>query len=173
LFDAVALQTGSSWKYDPKRDYWVFSKPAKAKPFSITIADKWTSRDMGVSVGYAPPTYPTGMDIFYFGTYSADEKRSETQADLWLKVTAFWAVNFASKLKPGITPAEMKTVTVAGVDTLYFEAPAPRPGVIWRQWVFVKDGKAFFIVSTLDGDDTKSLSDVQTMIKSFRVTSQQ
>jgi hypothetical protein len=173
LFDAVAIQTGSSWKYDPKRDFWVFSKPAMAKPFSVTIADKWTSRDMGVWMGYAPTDYPVGMDIYYFGTYSSDDNRPEMLADLWLKVTSFWAVNFASKVKPGVTPAEMKTVTVAGVDALYFEAPAPRRNVIWRQWVFVKDGKAFYIISTLDADDKKSLADVQAMIKSFRVTSQQ
>src|SRR5438132_14211107 len=132
-----------------------------AKPFSVTIPDKWTSRDMGVWMGYAPPTYPVGMDIYDFGTYSTDDKRPEAQVELWSKVKTFWAVNFASKVKRGVTPAEMKTVTVAGVDALYFESRGPRPGVIWRQWAFVKNGKAFYIISTLEEDDTKSLSEVQ------------
>ena len=126
---------------------------------------------MGVWMGYAPPDYPVGMDIYYFGTYSSDDKRTEIQDDLWLKITAFWAVNFASKVKPGVTAAEMKTVTVDGVDALYFEGSAPMHNVIWRQWLFMKSGKLFYIISTLDAEDKKSLSDVQAMVKSFRVAS--
>jgi len=30
IFDSVARQTKSSWKHDPKRDYWVFAKPASS-----------------------------------------------------------------------------------------------------------------------------------------------
>src|SRR5687767_2712801 len=67
LLDAIALQTKSSWKYDPQRDYWVFARPANSKPFTITIADKWTEEDRGIYIKYKPPTYPVGMDIYYYG----------------------------------------------------------------------------------------------------------
>jgi hypothetical protein len=120
-------------------------------------------------MGYRPSNYPVGMDVYYLGSYSVDSKKPEEATSLWPKIRSFWAMDFASKVKPGVTVPEMKTVTVAGVDALYFESTGPRPRVIWRQWVFVKDGKAFFILSSLDADDTKNLSDVQSMIKSLHV----
>lgn len=43
---------------------------------------------------------------------------------------------------------------------------APKP----FQWAFVKNGHAVVIVSTLPTDDTKLLADVESMIKTFRLT---
>jgi len=166
VFNAIALQTRSTWRYDDKRDFWVFAAPALQKPYSITLPDKWQPKDMGMWNGYKPPHYPVGMDVYYFGTYSADSGQSP--AALWNKVRNFWAVNFASKLKKGVTVEEMQKVTVDGAEALYFEAPAPRPNLLWRQWVFVIEGKTFFILSTLPKDDKPAMTDVDGMIKSFR-----
>jgi hypothetical protein len=168
LFDTIAMQTGASWTYDPKTDYWVFAKPAKAKPFSITVADEWTSKDRGVYVSYKPPTYPVGMDIYYYGSYSADKKADE--AELWKQIRNSWAIGFASRAKRDVTIAEMSTVTIDGVEAVHFQSPAPRPGVVWRQWAFVKNGHAFMIVSTLPENDDKLPSAVESMVKSFRLT---
>jgi len=169
VFDVIGIQTRSSWKYDPQHDYWEFSEPAAPKPFSLTMPDGWTSKDMGLWMGYAPSNYPVGMDVYYFGSYSVDSRKPEDEANLWPKIRAFWALSISGSVNLRVTAAEMKTVSVAGVDALYFEGPAPRPGVIWRQWAFVRDGKAFVILSTLDANDTKNLSDVQSMIKSLHV----
>src|SRR6185503_2150507 len=168
LLDTIASQTQSSWTYDPKTDYWVFAKPAKPKPFSITLADKWTATDEGVYVGYKPPNYPVGMDIYYYGTYSAD--KPEQEPALATKIRNSWAIGFASNLNPKITPDEMKGVTVDGVEALYFESPAPRPGVVWRQWALVKNRHAFVIVSSLPAHDEQLRSAVESMVKSFRGT---
>ncbi len=168
LFDAIAVQTGSSWTYDPKTDYWVFAKPAKAKPFSITLVDEWTSHDRGVYISYKPPTYPVGMDIYYYGSYSADKKTEE--AALWKQIRNSWAIGFASRVKRDTTIYEMSSVTIDGVEAVYFQSPTPRPGVVWRQWAFVKNGQAFVIVSTLPESDDKLRSAVESMVKSFRVT---
>lgn len=168
LFDTIALQTGSSWTYDPKTDYWVFAKPAKAKPFSITLVDEWISRDRGMYVSYKPPTYPVGMDIYYYGSYSADKKAEEEA--LWKQIRNSWAIGFASRAKRDTTIAEMSSVTIDGVEAVYFQSPTPRPGVVWRQWAFVKNGQAFVIVSTLPESDDKLRSAVESMVKSFRVT---
>ena len=40
---------------------------------------------------------------------------------------------------------------------------------VWRQWAFVKDGKAFVIVSTLPVAEKQLLANVEAMVKSFRV----
>lgn len=167
LFAAIALQTQSSWKYDAARNYWVFAKLIAAKPFAVTLADKWTATDRGIYVGYKPPTFPVGMDIYYYGVYSADN--SKEQASLWEKVRNSWAIGFASKLKKDVSVSEMQKIKVADVEALYFQTTAPRNNVVWRQWSFVKDGHAFVIVSTLRSEDKQLLSEVEAMVKSFRV----
>lgn len=167
LLDTIALQTKSSWKYDSQRDYWVFAKPANPKPFTLTLADKWSAEDRGIYISYRPPTYPVGMDIYYYGVYSADDRKQE--ASLWEKIRNSWAIGFASKFKRGISIAAMQRVSVDGVEALYYETPTPRPGVMWRQWALVKNGQAFVIVSTLPLEDKQLLSSVDSMVKSFRV----
>jgi len=169
LLDTIATQTESSWSYDSKTDYWVFAKPAATKPFSLTLAEGWTANDRGIYVGYKPPTFPVGMDIYYYGVYSSDD--ASQQEPTWKRIRNSWATGFASRLKPGVTISEMKPVSVDGVESLYFESPTPRPGGMWRQWSLVKNGHAFVIVSTLPVDDKKLLADVESMVKSFRVTS--
>lgn len=167
LFNSIAAQTKSSWSYDSKRDYWVFAAPILPKPFTITRADKWTTRDMGVWVGYKPPMYPAGMDIYYWGKCTTDDPKEQTK--LSEKIRNTWAMNFASKIKKDVVLDEMKKVKIAGVEALFFEAPAPMPGLMWRQWAFVIDGKVFFILSTLPTEDKKSYAEVEEMIKSFRL----
>jgi hypothetical protein len=169
MLDAIALQTKSSWSYDSQDDYWVFAKPAIPKPLSVTLADKWITNDRGIYISYKPPTYPVGMDIYYYGTYSSDDPSQQT--GLWERVRNSWAIGFASRLKRDVTVVEMRKVTVDGVEALYFQIPTPRPGVVWRQWALVKNGRAFVIVSTLPADDQQLLSAVESMVKSFRVVS--
>lgn len=169
LLATIALQTKSSWVYDSQTDYWTFAKPATAKPFSLNLADKWTSNDRDIYVSYKPPTYPVGMDIYYYGSYSSDDPSQQTAT--WERIRNSWATGFASRLKRGVSVSEMQPASVDGVEALYFQAPTPRPGVMWRQWALVKNGHAFVIVSTLPVDDKKLLADVESMVKSFRVVS--
>lgn len=169
LLTTIALQTKSSWVYDSRTDYWTFAKPAAPKPFSLKLADKWTSGDRGFYVSYRPPSYPVGMDIYYYGSYSSEDPSQQTV--MWERVRDSWATGFASRLRRGVKISEMQPASVDGVEALYFQAPAPRPGVMWRQWVLVKNGHAFVIVSTLPNNDTNLLGDVESMVKSFRVIS--
>lgn len=167
MFDAIALQTKSSWKYDSTRDYWVFAKPIATKPYTITLADKWSPTDRGIYVGYKPPTAPIGMDIYYYGVYSADNRKDE--AALYEKIRNSWAIGFASNFKEDVSITDMKKVTIAGVEALYYQTPTLPTNFVWRQWALVKDGHAFIIVSTLRPDNKQLLTDVETMVKSFRV----
>lgn len=168
LLATIALQTKSSWVYDSQTDYWTFAKRAVPKPYSLELADKWTSDDRGFYVSYRPPSYPVGMDIYYYGSYSAEDPSQQTV--MWERVRNSWATGFASRLKRGVRISEMQPASVDGVEALYFQSPTPRPGVTWRQWVLVKNGHAFVIVSTLSIDDTKLLADVESMVKSLRVS---
>ena len=167
LLDAIALQTKSSWIYDSKTLYWTFAKPAAAKPFSLQLAGKWTSDDRGIYVSYKPPTYPVGMDIYYYGSYSSDDPSQQTA--MWERIRNSWASGFASRLKRDVKFSDMQRTSVDGVEALYFQAPTPRPGVMWRQWALVKGGHAFVIVSTLPIDDKELLAEIESMVKSFRV----
>lgn len=167
LLATIALQTKSSWTYDAQNNYWVFAKPATAKPFSLTLADDWNGTDRGSYVSYRPSTYPVGMDVYYYGSYSSDEPSQ--QALMWERIRNLWATTFASRLKRGVSISEMQAVPVDGVEALYFQSPTSRPGVMWRQWALVKNGQAFVIVSTLPADDKKLLADLEAMVKSFRV----
>ena len=60
LFDTIALQTNSSWSFDAQNDSWVFAKPSKPKPFSITLAQSWLATDKGVYVSYTPADISCG-----------------------------------------------------------------------------------------------------------------
>jgi hypothetical protein len=169
LLATIALQTKSSCAYDPQTGYWTFARPAAAKPFSLNLVDKWTADDRGFYVSYRPPTYPIGMDIYYYGSYSSDDPSQ--QMLMWERVRNSWAISFASRLKRGVEISEMEPASVDGVEALYFQAPTPRPGVTWRQWALVKNGHAFVIVSTLPSNDKELLAAVESMVKSFRVIS--
>ena len=103
-------------------------------------------------------------------TVASSEDPSQ-QTVMWERIRNSWATGFASRLRPGVKISEMQRASVDGVEALYFQAPAPRHGVMWRQWVLVKNGHAFVIVSTLANNDTKLLADVESMVKSFRVIS--
>ncbi len=168
LFDSIAIQTTSTWAYDSKRNYWVFASPGAVHPYDLKVAEGWTSHDQGIYVGYKPPTFPVGMDIYQLGSYSATDSKSESA--LFKNVRDSLALRFASAFDRGIAVKDMRTETVDGVDALFYEASSPvRKEVMWRQWVLVKNGRAFAIVSTLKKDDTKLFSDVKEMVKSFHV----
>lgn len=166
IFDTIATQTETSYSYDSSKSYWLFSKPSKPL-YTINIADGWTSANSGIYVGYKPPAYPVGMDIYQFGTYSDDDKRKE--AALFERVRNDLALRLVKDFKSEVSIDSMDRVRVDGVESLYFESPAPQKNVIWRQWALVKNGKAFVIVSALESKDKKLLADVQAMVKSFHV----
>ncbi len=168
VFDAVAVQTQTFWSYDAKRNYWLFTPTQNSSTYNIKIADGWTSRNEGIYVGYKPPTFPVGMDIYQLGSYSAQETKNEVK--LFNDIRENLALRFAKGFNPNVKAKDMQIVKVDEADALYFEAPAPkREDVMWRQWVFVKNGKAFAIVSSLMKKDTRLVEDVQSMVKSFRV----
>jgi hypothetical protein len=172
LFDDIARQTKSTWKYDPTRNFWVFSPPAGNLPFKIELAEKWKADDRGRYMSYHPAIAPVGMDIYMVGTYSVseEEKKKEKEADLFHKVRDSLAVQFAKIFKEDIQPKDMEEVTINGLKALHFKIAAPQTGIIWRQWVIVDSGKAFAIVSAIKPEQEKEiLPDVEKMLNSFEI----
>lgn len=168
LFDTIAVQTKTTWIYDSKRNYWLFLPFAQQQSYDLKIAEGWIPRNEGIYVGYKPPTYPVGMDIYQMGKYSADNPKEESA--FFEKIRNTLALRFATGFKKDITIKEMQTVKIDGVDALFFESISPiRDYIMWRQWVLVKNGKAFVIVSSLNKEDKKLYEDVQSMVKSFQV----
>jgi hypothetical protein len=163
-FDSIARQTRSSWTYDPKLDYWVFSNPPMPVPFEISLAKGWKSEDRGEYVFYGPPSAPVGMDIYMMGTYSAPEK----EEDLFNKVQEDLALRFAKNFKKDVTVGEMSNVKVGRHVALHFKISAPQTGVIWRQWILVDSGAAIAIVSAIKPEvENQVYPDVEKMLKSF------
>src|SRR5207244_1885953 len=64
LFETIARQTKSHFRYDEKHALWLF-EPVEAKlPYQLKRADGWQSEDRGSHVKYTPPTAPVGMDVY-------------------------------------------------------------------------------------------------------------
>jgi hypothetical protein len=168
LFDSIARQTKSTWKYDPVRGYWVFAEPQKALPYKLQLAAGWQPDDHGIEMVYRPPIAPVGMDIYWMGAYSSDTAKEA--AALSERVRNELAVLFARDLKKEITVKEMSVVAVGKADALYFQGVVPSSGVTWRQWVLVSKGQAFAIVSAIKPEhEKKRLPDVQAMVNSFEI----
>jgi hypothetical protein len=165
LFDAIARQTMSSWKYDSKRDYWTFNKPPLPLPFTMKKAEKWKAHDRGMYVSYQPSIAPVGLDVYMMGAYSIDKASGEGK--LFADVGDAIALLFAQSFKEDVTPKEMTKVKVGSYEALHFKSDG---SVIWRQWAIVKDGKAFIIVSAIKPEHEAALfPDVEKMLATFKI----
>lgn len=165
VFDTVARQTQTSWAYSEKEAGWVFRKPALELPFTIELAKDWTREDRGLYLFCKPPKAPVGMDVYLFGSYSF-EKDADKEI---LKMRDAWALQLLQQIKPGMKIEDMKKVSIDGAEALHVETPAPKPKVVWRQWVFAKEGRVYAIVSALDESQDELVKDVQAMVASFKV----
>ncbi|HMP50656.1 MAG TPA: hypothetical protein PKD05_03810 [Candidatus Melainabacteria bacterium] len=166
LFESMARQTKTSVKYDPTfLSKWIAIPPAMSLPYTLTLADGWRAEDRGMYVAYIPELQPVGMDVYMFGRYSGV---SNAQIREFRKAKALL---FAKFIDERARISQMKEVKVDGVDSLYFETESTkRPGNQWRQWSFIKNGQAFLIVSSIDGENAdKLVPDVEAMVNSFHV----
>lgn len=168
LFDTVAYQTKLRWKYDPTHNRWFFAARPRELPFTIMALD-WHSYDEGMYVRYVPPTASGGMDIYLMGSYSDASSYGSDRTELMEKIRDSLAIKFAKNLKPDVTALEMKKVQVAGAEALYFETPSPLSENIWRQWVFLKYGRALVIVSAIAKNDDQTWTDVDVMVNSIQL----
>ena len=164
VFETIARQTRTSWTYSEKKGEWLFDKPAVAPTFQVTLAKGWAQEDRGYYVFFKPPKGPVGMDIYMLGTYSFDKDADKEMA----RVRDAWALNFLKPIRSEAKIEDMKKVEIDGSEALHLEAKAPKPGVVWRQWVFAKNGALFAIVSALDEDQAALVKDVQAMAASFK-----
>lgn len=163
FFDAIARQTGTTCKYDPQVDRWVFDPPDTPLPYTLEMASGWKSRTRGIYVGYYPEIQPVGMDVYMMGKYSG---LSNEEQD---KLIDEAGMMFAAKMKPGTTPKDFTETTVDGAKAKYFEVMSTSRGKQWRQWSFIKNGQCFIIVSAMDPEnEIKLLPEVKQMVTSFR-----
>jgi hypothetical protein len=167
LFHLIQRQTRSVYRYDEKRNLWLFEAKPSPPPYTIEMAKGWTAEDRGLYVKYTPPGAPVGMDIYMLGRFSAEKDQEE----LFLKLREHYALQSVSALKD-VTVKDMTKVKVDGAEALYLEtSKVPRPNNTWRQWAFVRDGHVFVIVSSIDKDnEERLLPDVRAMVNSFKLT---
>ncbi len=188
LLDAIALQTGAKWDYEPTNRFirsnrrlktpitdiavFEFSKVERKKPIQVTLAEGWTSTDRGHWIMCKPPTAPVGMDIYELGRYSCDD-RAKTP-ELLMQIPRDVALDWARRVKPDTSGSELKAARVGNYDALLFEATlkAKEGGdVHWRHWVFMAGDRCFLVLSTLFPDQEKALlPEVESMIRSIQVT---
>lgn len=165
ILDTLARQTQTSWSYSNKHGGWLFDKPALPLQFTIDLAKDWKQEDRGFYVFHKPPDVPVGMDVYQFGRYSFDKDADKE----CLKIRDRIALTLLEQISPKTKVEDMRKVAIDGTEALFFETPSPREGVTWRQWVFVKDGRAFGIVSALEDDKESLLKDVQRMVATFKL----
>lgn len=164
-FDAVALQTHTHWRYQDDTYGFMFEQPALPLPFEIQLADGWRAERRGSYVAFIPAQANVGMDIYMGGSYSAEKD----EAALHERVRADWAMAFLPRINAQATIEDMQTVEVDGAEALFISTAHPKTKVLWRQWVFVKDGMCFLIVSAIQPEQDETLwPDVQAMRRSFR-----
>ena len=164
LFEVLGRQTKSTPSYDAVSDCWNFKPPSMPLPYSLSIAPGWACEDRGQYECYIPKVQPVGMDIYMMGHFKNLEERDLKE------IRDEQALQFADKVKPGVTLADMKKTIVDGCEALYFRSPAPMPGRQWRQWALVKNQQTFVIVSAVSDQNEKLLMpDVESMVASFRV----
>ena len=186
FLDAIALQTSADWKYDPSSKYlqsnvehekpvddlamFEFTPSKRKKPFEITIANGWKSIDKGNWVMFVPPSFPVGLDIYEMGTYSCDDKAKRKQ--LLNKVRKDVALEWAQRASEAARKEDLKPAKVGSFDALFFEAMVDSQldkKMRWRHWVFMDDGKCYFVVSTILPElEAKIFPDVEKMLKTFR-----
>jgi hypothetical protein len=187
FLDAIALQSKSDWKYDPTSKFFhsefdqtklvedlaIFEfTPAKLeKPFEIKLAEGWKSIDKGNWVMYVPPSFPVGLDVYEMGTYSCDDKakRKELLSSVQRDVALEWALRVSESAKK----EDLKPAKVGSFDALFFEAMVDSQlnnKMRWRHWVFMDDGKCYFVVSTILPEfEGKIFPDVEKMLSTFKV----
>jgi hypothetical protein len=188
FLDAISLQTHSKWHYDPTgnfiRSQSKNSKPVKdvavfefikaevQKPYQVTLANGWQSVDRGNWVMCKPPTAPVGMDIYELGSYSADD--GAKTKELLQRIPTEIALEWARRVKPQATSAELKKTKVGEFDAILFEASLKSKAgseVHWRHWVFMADSHCYLFLSTIFPDkEATLLPDVEAMLKSFRLS---
>lgn len=165
-FDAVALQTHTQWHYQDDTYGFMFEEPPLPLPFEVQLADGWRAEHRGQYVAFVPARAPVGMDIYMGGSYSAEKD----EALLHERVRADWAMTFLPRIDEGARIDNMQTVEVDGAEALFYSTANPKTKVLWRQWVFIKNGMCFLIVSAIPPELDEALwPDVQAMQRSFRV----
>lgn len=169
-FNAVARQMHTRWSYLDDKYGFMFSEPALPLPFEVQFVEGWRAEHRGQYVAFIPTQAPVGMDIYMFGTYTADEGEPE----LHRRVRDHWALQFASGFSDDITTAEMQIVTIDGAEALFYETAHPQTKILWRQWAFVSNRMCFVIVSAIDPAlDEAIWPDVKVMQESFRAKIQE
>ena len=189
FLDAIALQTQSKWSYE-KEDQFGVTKEVNAKamddvvvitftreqrrqkPFVIGLAEGWKVEDRGNFVTFVPPIAPVGMDLYEMGRYSPAE--GENKEALMKRVQTEVALEWANRINPQATAADLKPARIGPFDALHYEATTPAVGdkeVRWRHWVFTADDRCFFVVSTLFPEQEKQLlPDVMRMLEAFKMS---
>ena len=156
LLEALGRDTFTSWSSTGGKV--VLSEPAQPLPFTLTLAEGWTSEDRGRSLFTRPEYAPVGMDVYLLGTYSDVDEN---------KIRAEQALKMAHDLRPEATVADMRTVTVDGAEALYYETH-PIPNRFWRQWVFFKNHRCYLIISSCEPKIAVRLGrEVDQMLASF------
>jgi len=179
LFDAIAVQTQSSWRQDGttsedgESSRWVFSRLRKPepKPFAITVAPGWEPRDRGYRMEYLHVRTQMGFDVSMMGSHStglSDQRR-------FLEAVRDQVAQDTAELLEGGAPIELRRRKVGNYDSVFFEL---RSGsvlgrtLIYRVWAFMVGNRCYRVVSATkpEQDDTTS-SDIDAMLSSFRSTS--
>ncbi|PTY02903.1 hypothetical protein DB346_07780 [Verrucomicrobia bacterium LW23] len=168
LLDQVQRQTRATFTFHGEKSVWMLNPPAPPRPISITLPTDWTSVDKGMYLACKPEGASYALDIYMLGKYSAAP--GEKLDDILKRARESAATMFIAKITPAIRVADMRTETIAGIETLYCEAIAPQSGMKWRQWVFTAGNRCYAIGCALRPEqDSVFYPQVQQMLKTLSI----
>ncbi len=192
LLDNLALQTHSTWKYNPTGEYihvsadpegkkpstskeqidaaiFEFTPTKREKPFSVELISGWTPTDMGHWIKYSPTSFPVGMDIYEMGTYSSDDAKG---AEALKNIPSDIILEWSKIIKQSPTKSDLKNAKIGKFDALVYECELTgKDGnqLKWHNWVFMDGNKCYFILSAYPNElENKIFPDVQKMLASFK-----
>ena len=183
FLDAIALQTHTEWRYvvesqtlqsnsnNPVEGVacFEFTPGANRLNFSIKVPTGWAIRDGGNRLMCSPPTFPVGIDFYEVGTYSLGTSIPTTMERIVDDVALEWAKRANAKA----TMSDMAPARVGKFNARYFQARvASRMGgeLNWKQWVFSVGNRCYFVISTLDDNNSRSLSSaIDGILQSFEI----
>lgn len=195
FLDAIALETGSKWRYDEEDQFILGEKASDQKAenivnfkfvkdgddknprieYTIDPAEGWKMKPQTNWIMYVPPNHPFGMDLHVLGKLTTNEASNEKE--LLSSAAKEFALDLYKTVEPEATATDIKQTKVGEYEAYFFEHQLPPKGkeqYRWRQWHFIVGNRLLYIISTLPIDQDETLyPDVEKMVKSFRKTGEE
>ncbi len=174
FFDHMAKQMKAKWTWKEENKNFEFCGTNEKSFFSVDLEPNWRMQDRGLYIWHAPEGQNFGMDIYYFGHFSAPENKDKNE--FYNRVRDHFAIDYHKVMGsveiPSLNDMQIKKI-ISGDEALYwykkdFSRLASK--VVWRQWAFTVEGHMFLIISAMpEENEIDTSTAVDRMISTFSI----